>query len=78
MDASFGIGTSYAELTGSEYSSSLLAEVIMEPLAGKGMINGGKSAYGYLMSWKDLKAPSALYELQKNGSGHVWQRFLFR
>ena len=61
------LGLPYAELNASQFQPGVQGELIMSTARIPGTVNGGKSSYGYIMSWKDLFAPAALYELQKNG-----------
>ena len=64
MPLAFGLN--YAELNALQYSPDLLGKKISEYVQPTASVNGGNSNYAYLMEWKDMLAPAALYELQKN------------
>jgi hypothetical protein len=64
MPLAFGLP--YSELNAVQLTANLPAQKITEADQLNGIINGGKSNYGYLMEWTDLLAPAALYELQQN------------
>ncbi|MDB5276504.1 MAG: zinc carboxypeptidase [Ferruginibacter sp.] len=59
-------GMPYGELSATQFNKNLLGKQLTEANQLTGIVNGGKSTYGYLLEWTDLLAPAALYELQKN------------
>lgn len=65
MPLAFGLN--YAEIKTLQYSNNLLGQKITENEQWDGGVNGGSSNYAYLMEWKEMLAPAALYELQKKG-----------
>ncbi|HEX4875963.1 MAG TPA: M14 family zinc carboxypeptidase [Chitinophagaceae bacterium] len=56
-------GMPYKELTGA-FTTGNKVEKLQAP---KGMVNGGRSEYAYLIKWEDLYAPAALNELMSAG-----------
>jgi hypothetical protein len=64
MPLAFGLP--YSELNAAQFNNNLLGEKITAAYKPSGVVNGGKSNYGYLMEWTDLLSPAALYELQQN------------
>jgi hypothetical protein len=64
MPLAFGLP--YSELNPAQVAANLPVQKIIDADKLTGMVNGGKSNYGYLMEWSDLLAPAALYELQQN------------
>ncbi|MFQ3213106.1 MAG: hypothetical protein ACJAT1_001640 [Marivirga sp.] len=57
----------YTALSGKEYSSTLLGDLIGEQDAPKATMVGEVSNYAYALEWTDYYAPKALYKLQDNG-----------
>ncbi len=61
-----GYGIRHGKITSGNYERSLGERVTSVPVR-EGKVHGGKSSYAYLMSWKDYKAPAALYRLLDQG-----------
>jgi len=61
-----GYGIRHGKITSENYERSLGERVTSVP-EREGKVHGGKSSYAYLMSWKDYKAPAALYRLLDQG-----------
>lgn len=57
----------FAELSQSQFGSSLMGERIESPEFPQGQIIGGQSQYAYLFEWDEYYAPRALYRLQNAG-----------
>lgn len=60
-------GLRYAELNATQFKSSLLGKKIGEAPASEGGVAGGRSEYGYLVSWDKYFSPRLLYRMLDDG-----------
>ncbi len=64
MPLAFGLR--YSEIPAAQFSNTILGEKVTAANVVAAAVTADKSNYGYVMEWKELLAPAALYELQKN------------